>query len=86
MGVEDHESSGDAASAELESFKGNPDAPFEVVSKNEEPPSYPYAFLQKLRSSWSKVCDLMDWEKDTQAVDWNFFRVAKNPLQVVTSI
>ncbi|MBI2638432.1 hypothetical protein HYW83_02475 [Candidatus Peregrinibacteria bacterium] len=85
MGLERVPSS-DEASSGLEAFKGNADAPFETVGKNEEPPTYPYTFLNKLKTSWSKVCDLMDWEKAAQPVDWNFFRVSRNPFVVVTSI
>lgn len=86
MGLEGYEPSGDEALSELEAFKGNPDAPFETVGKNEEPPKYPRTFLNKLKASWSKVCDLMDWKKVEEPTDWSFFRVSRNPFGVVTSI
>ena len=71
-------------SSSLEDFKKHPDSPFETVDKNEEPPEYPYVFQNKLKASWSKVCDLMDWKKANSSIDWNFFRVSKNPFEVVT--
>lgn len=86
MGVEGYKPSGDEAPVALESFKGNSDAPFETVGKNEELPKYPYTSLNKLRSSWTNVCDFMNWKKGGQPVDWNFLRVSKNPFDVVTSI
>ncbi len=70
----------------LEEFKENKDAPFETVKKGETPPDYPYAFFNKIRANWSKVCELMNWKKGEAPLDWNFFRVAKDPLAVVNSI
>lgn len=86
MGFEGYQASDDEAIVALESFKGNPDAPFETVGKNEDSPSYPHIFLNKLGASWSRVCDLMAWEKADQPADWNFFRVSKDPFEVVTLI
>lgn len=86
MGFEGYQPSGDEASAALEAFKGTLDAPFETVGKDEELPSYPNTFLNQLRSNWTKVCDFMSWKKGEQVVDWNFFKVSKNPFGVVTSI
>ncbi len=70
----------------LEEFKENKDAPFETVKKGEIAPDYPYAFFNKIRANWSKVCELMNWKKGEAPLDWNFFRVAKDPLALVSMI
>lgn len=72
--------------SDLEQFKGSPDAPFETVAKGEKTNDYPAAFTLKLKENWSKVCKLMGWEKSDKPVDWKFFKVAKDPFKVVTSI
>lgn len=86
MGFEKNESIDKDKVSTLDDFKGNTDAPFEVVSKNEVPPTYPYAFLNKVKRNWSKICKLMEWEKQGQHVSEKFFMVARNPFAVVALI
>lgn len=86
MGFEKNESIDDSKASSLDDFKGNTDAPFEVVNKNEVPPTYPYAFLNKVKRNWSKICQLMEWEKEGQHISEKFFMVARDPFAVVKSI
>ncbi len=79
-------SSSESSNSILEGFKENPTAPFETVKKGEKTADYPYAFLNKLRTNWTSVCQLMDWKQNGKNLDWNFFEVASEPSQVVMDI
>ncbi len=86
MGIEKQDSPNENTASPREDFKAATDAPFETVAKNEEPPTYPYNFYNRLKSRWPKVCKLMNWEKEGQAINWKYFEVSKNPFSVVQTI
>lgn len=86
MSLETSDQAGETSDA-LEAFKDKIKAPFAVVDKGVEPPLYSFKFSKNVRSNWTEICKLMDWNGEAQEVpDYNYFRVAENPVDLVKQI
>ncbi len=60
--------------------------PFETIALGETLKKYPEVFARFVERNWAQVCELMDWKKDGEALNYSIFKLAKDPAELVKTI
>ncbi len=64
----------------------NVDIPFETIPPGESLVKYTEVFARFVEKNWAQVCELMDWKKEGEALNYSIFNLAKDPTELVRTI